>query len=183
MNKLVNRKKELTKIIEKKENEIKAYEDVINYIDNILDKYSKSVRVGKIISISSGLLTSLLFFITEVLLFNVADFSLLSLDYIIPLVCISTIDIIPIIVGAKCFIDTSKNIEKEMNINVKELKNDRLCFDHLINYDKKDIDELIIKLDEMDYNLKESCIDYGAIDDDIIYDKEKVKVLKLNKKF
>ena len=174
----MNRINELKKIIEKKNHEIKEYEDVINYIDNKLDIYSKSVRAGRIISISSGILSSVLVFIISIIIFNTLDISILGIWYIIPLICAS------LAVGVKSFINVSKNIEKEMNINLKELKQDRLSHEYLINCNKKDIDELKTKLEEENYILNESCINYAFVEDELVYseDKEKVKVLKLDKK-
>ena len=153
----MNRINELKKIIEKKNHELKEYEDVINYIDNILDTYNKSVRAGKILSISSGILSSVLVFIISIIIFKTLDISI---------------------------INVSKNIEKEMNININELKQDRLSHEYLINCNKKDIQELKIKLEEENYILNESCINYAFVEDELVYseDKEKVKVLKLDKK-
>lgn len=174
----MNRIKEIKNIIEKKNREIKDYEDAIVYIDNLLDTYNKSVRAGKILSISSGILSSILVFIISIIIFLTLNISILELWYIIPLIYAS------FTVGVKSFINVSKNIEKEMNININELKQDRLSNVCLINCNKKDIDELKTKLEEANYILNESCINYAFVEDELIYsgDKEKVKILKLNKK-
>ena len=174
----MNRIKEIKNIIEKKNREIKDYEGAIVYIDNLLDTYNKSVRAGKILSISSGLLSSILMLIISIIVFLTLNISILELWYIIPLICAS------FTVGVKSFVDVSKNIEKEMNININELKQDRLSNVCLINCNKKDIDELKTKLEDANYILNESCINYAFVEDELIYsgDKEKVKILKLNKK-
>ena len=118
----MNRINELKKIIEKKNHEIKEYEDVINYIDNILDTYNKSVRAGKILSISSGILSSVLVFIISIIIFKTLDISILGIWYIIPLICAS------LAVGVKSFINVSKNIEKEVIIT---LFLNQLCLSNL----------------------------------------------------
>ena len=183
MNKLLNRIKELEKIKNKKENEIIECEKKIKDIDVVLKEYELSVKAGRRVSLYSAILITFLLNIIEQVIFKINGINIFTLTHMM----IPTIlaDIIPLFFGIKCATLASKKIEKEMNINVKQMKDDKLFNNSLINYNKKDIIELEYKISEDSYNLKESCINYASIEDNQLYEdkKEKVKVLKIDKNY
>ena len=182
----MNRIKEIENIIDRKENEIKDYKSTIKNIDEQLYNYKQSVSAGVKISAISGLLITLILNCIEQAIFGVPGSSpfTVMLPSTMPVVIISTLNMIPLFLGIKGAINAPKKIEREMNININELKQDRLSHECLISCNKKDIDELTNKLEEANYILGESCVNYADIEDVLIYseDKEKVKVLKIDKK-
>ena len=67
-------------------------------------------------------------------------------------------------------------------ISSSTLVNDeKSSYKFLIKSNQIEISRLKLRIDEADYNLRESCIDYGSIDDDIVNEDKKVKIYKLEK--
>ena len=181
MNNLRN-KKQLEILKEKKEKEIVEYNCRLEEIDKVLEEYKISVSAGRKISLISGTLLTLFLNTIEQAIFGQPGSSLftVTLPSTLPVLIISTINMIPLFLGIKLCIDTPKKIEREMDISVKELNDEKSSCKFLIKSNHIEISRLKLRIDEADYNLRESCIDYGSIDDDIVNEDE--KVLKLVKK-
>lgn len=185
MNRVIERKNHLEKKISNIEKINSDYNNKIQKNETILNNYKLSVYTGRIITITSGLLITLILSIIEQAIFGIPGtkpFTVI-MPSTLPVVIISTINMIPLALGISGFIKAPKIVQKEMNINPKQLVMDNQHYDRMIEYNLKDIKTLNTLLEEVEYLSNEMCANYGNVEDDVVNNEIKNKVLKLVKKY
>lgn len=180
---LANRVEELKNKKSALEFEIEKSKDSNYKLDKKLEEFNKNVKKRKKIHLIIGLIGTV---ILNILVIKVT--SMMYLDLSKSLIALfSLIESIPMLIGIHNAVNSSNEIEKEMNIELSNLNSEIEFNNNLINTNSKKISKLDIILNEASYLMQVSNIYENKDIDDIIKmenslennKKEKTKTLKL----